>query len=70
MRARQGWPGAIKATAHKLATIFYTMLKNKTEYRDSGENYYEERYRERLLNSLKNHAATLGFQLVPIQEVH
>jgi len=70
MRARQGWAGAIKATAHKLATIFYSMLKNKTEYRDAGENYYEERYRERLINSLKKNASALGFQLVPNQEVH
>jgi transposase len=70
MRARQGWAGAIKATAHKLATIFYSMLKNKTEYRDAGENYYEERYRQRLINSLKRNATALGFQLVPVQEVH
>jgi hypothetical protein len=33
MRARLGKPEAITATAHKLARILYTMLKNQTEYR-------------------------------------
>jgi transposase len=70
VQARLGRAGAIKATAHKLALIYYSMLKNKTEYRDLGVNYYEERYRERLLNSLKKKAATLGFNLTPVHEVH
>ncbi len=70
IRNRLGRAGAIKATAHKLALIFYSMLKNKTEYCDPGESYYEERYRDRLLNSLKTKAAALGFNLVPVEEVH
>jgi len=70
IQSRLGRGGAIKATAHKLALIFYSMLKNKTEYRDPGVDYYEQRYRERLLNSLQKKAATLGFQLVPALEVH
>lgn len=65
IQARHGRAVAIKATAAKLARIFYTLLKNKTEYSDLGPNYYETRYRERLLNSLKKNAATLGFTLVP-----
>lgn len=70
---RHGRASAIKATAHKLALTFYSMLKNHTEYKDPGVNYYEERYRERLLNSLKRNATNLGFQLVPLPlagEVH
>jgi transposase len=70
VRARLGRSGAIKATAHKLALIVYSMLQNKTEYCDPGEAYYEERYRDRLLKSLKRNAAALGFNLVPIEEVH
>jgi hypothetical protein len=46
------------------------MLQNKTEYRELGVDYYELRYRERLLNSLKKKATELGFNLTPIQEVH
>jgi transposase len=70
IQSRIGRTGAIKATAHKLALIFYSMLKNKTEYRDPGVNYYEQRYRQRLLISLQRKAATLGFALSPLQEVH
>ena len=39
-------------------------------YRDPGVDYYEQRYRQRLLNSLQKKAANLGFQLTPLQEVH
>jgi len=70
VQSRLGSAGAIKATAHKLARIFYAMLKHKTPYRDPGANYYEQRYRERLLNSLQRKAANLGFTLTPLQQVH
>ena len=70
IKARQGRAVAIKATAHKLATIFYTMLKTRTPYRDPGVDYYEHHYRERLLNSLQKKAAALGFHLTPLEEVH
>ncbi len=66
IQSRHGRSAAIKATAHKLAVIFYSMLKNQTEYRDPGVSYYEERYREKMLNSLKKKAATFGLQLTPI----
>ena len=70
VQSRLGRAGAIKATAHKLALLFYSMLKSKIEYREAGVDYYEARYRERLLNSLKKKASDLGFTLTPIQEVH
>lgn len=70
VQSRLGRAGAIKATAHKLAVIFYSMLKNRTEYRDLGVAYYEDRYRQRLIKSLQKKAAILGLQLVSPQEVH
>lgn len=70
VRSRHGRQVAIKATAHKLATIFYSMLKNGTAYRDPGVDYYEQRYRDNLLKSLTKKAISLGFTLTPIQEVH
>ena len=70
IQSRHGRQAAIKATAHKLALIIYSMLKNQTEYRDPGVDYYERRYRETLLNSLTRRASALGFTLVPIEEVH
>jgi hypothetical protein len=41
------------------------MLKDHTEYRDLGELYYEQRFKERTINRLKRKAVELGFQLVP-----
>lgn len=65
IKARHGRQAAIKATAHKLALIFYSMLKNQTEYRDPGVDYYERRYRDNVLKSLTKRAAEFGFALVP-----
>ena len=65
IQSRLGRAAAIKATAHKLAAIFYSIMKNKKPYRDPGASYYEQRYRERLLNSLKKKASMLGYQLSP-----
>jgi transposase len=70
VQSRSGRDVAIKATAHKLARIFYSMVKNKTPYLDPGTIYYEQRYRDRLLNSLKKKAQLLGFQLTPMELVH
>jgi hypothetical protein len=56
---------AITATAHKLARIVYRMLKYGKAYTDVGMEYYERKYRERVLTNLANRAAELGFALVP-----
>jgi len=44
---------AITATAHKLAGLIYSMLKNGTEYIDQGQDYYEREYKSRVLKNLK-----------------
>jgi transposase len=51
MRAKFGAPHAITATAHKLARIFYRMWKSREAYRERGADYYEQKYRARVLNS-------------------
>jgi len=63
-RTRLGAPKAITATAHKIARIFYSMLKNGSEYVDQGEDYYEKQYHERIVKGLKKRAAEMGFELV------
>jgi hypothetical protein len=65
-RSRLGAPKAITATAHKLARLVYTMLKHGTAYVDAGQEYYEERYRTRVVQNLKRQAQKLGFSLVEI----
>jgi transposase len=66
LRAKLGMPKAITATAHKLARIVYRMLKYGKAYTDVGVQYYERRYRERLLKGLQRRAAEMGFDLVPL----
>jgi predicted transcriptional regulator len=66
-RARLGAPKAITATAHKLARLVYAMLTHGTAYVDAGQEYYEERYRSRVVQNLKRKAQELGFELVTIQ---
>jgi transposase len=65
-RSRLGAPKAITATAHKLARLVYTMLKHGTAYVDAGQEYYEERYRTRVVQNLKRRAQALGFALVEV----
>jgi hypothetical protein len=52
----------------KLARLIYTMLTKGEEYTDQGQDYYEERYRERVLRTLTQRAAKLGMQMVPIAQ--
>ena len=59
-------PKAVKAAAHKLARLIYTMLTKGQEYTDQAQDYDEERYRERVLRALSQRAAKLGMQMVPI----
>lgn len=67
IRAKHGGAKAITATAHKIARIFYHMLKNKQEYNDPGQDYYEQKYRERVIKNLERRAKDLGLELVPSQ---
>jgi transposase len=69
LRSRLGMPKAITATAHKLARIFYRMLKYGKSYVDVGMEYYEQRYRERVLTGLKRRASEMGFKLLPTTEL-
>ena len=65
-KAQIGRPQAITATAHKLARLVYSMLKNGSEYVDAGQDYYERRYKERTLNCIKRKAQSLGYKLMEI----
>lgn len=64
LKSRLGTPKAITATAHKLATIIFNMLKNGVEYIETGQDYYEKQYRERIIKNLSVRAKSLGFNLV------
>jgi transposase len=66
MKARHGPAKATTATAHKLARIVYSMLKNRTAYQDPGVTYYEEQYKDRTIRNLKRKAAAFGLDLIQV----
>jgi transposase len=65
-KARLGAAQAIVATAHKLARIFYAMLKHRTPFRTLSAEEYEQQEREREVRRLEKKAARLGFTLVEV----
>ncbi len=67
IKARKGPAQAVTATAHKIAIIFYSMLKYGTEYVEAGQAAYEEKYQARRLKAIKNQALKLGYQLHPVE---
>ena len=65
LAGRLGKAAAVTATAHKLARIIYSMLKEGTAYTDAGQDYYEQQYKQRVVRGLERRAQSLGFELVP-----
>src|SRR5712691_2671385 len=62
---RIGGDVAVFATARKLATIIYRLLRWGQPYVDEGAQAYEQRYRENRIKSLTARAKELGYQLTP-----
>ncbi len=68
MCSRMDKPKAVTAAAHKLARLIYAMLTKGEEYTDQGQDYYEERYRQRVLLNLARRARQLGMKVVAIEQ--
>jgi transposase len=68
MKAKIGPQAAHTATAHKIAVIFYAMLKNQVEYDQNIWEKRDEQRRQRHTATLKRQAERLGYKLTPIQE--
>jgi transposase len=66
MAARHGPPHAITATAHKLAVIFYHMVKRGEQYKDIDRSEYERIIEEQKVANMQKRALKEGFELVPI----
>ncbi len=66
MCARMDKPKAVTAAAHKLARLIYTMLTKGEEYTDQGQDYYEERYRQRVLHNLDSEGESYGHATRPL----
>jgi len=69
LRARLGTAQAITATAHKLARVIYHVLHSKEPYTETVFHRCDEQENQRAEMRLRKHAAQLGFQLLPSQQV-
>jgi transposase len=65
IRAKHGPGVAIVATAHKIARIFYAMLKERREYISPDTTEYEAKQKERAIKHIQRKAVRLGLQVVP-----
>jgi len=61
---RVGKAKAITATARKLAILVYRTLRGDFVYEDPGAVVYDAQQRDRVLRSLRQRAARLGFDLL------
>jgi len=66
MKARLGGAKAVTATSHKLARVYYRLVKNGEEYVEAGAQAYEEKHRQRVVSNLQRRARGLGFELVAV----
>ena len=67
MKAKLGPEAATMATAHKIAVIFYTMVKNQVEYDETLWATRDAQREKGLEAKLKRQAKRLGYGLVPIE---
>jgi hypothetical protein len=67
MKAKLGPQAATMATAHKIAVIFYTMIKNQVEYDETIWDARDAQREKKLQAKLKRQAKQLGYELVPIE---
>ena len=63
LRGRIGAPKAITATAYKIAKQFYKCLKEEVSYNDIGADYYNQKYKDRVVKNLKKRASEFGYKL-------
>jgi transposase len=68
MKTKLGPQGATTATAHKIAIIFYTMVKKQVEYDATLWAQRDIEREKRMEAKLRRQAEKRGYRLVPIQE--
>lgn len=68
MRVRLGPKGAVTATAHKLARLWFAMVTQGVNHDESGAEEYEKKYRSRVVKSLEKKAKAMGYGLVSLEK--
>lgn len=65
IKSRHGPKVANKATARKIAVLYYRLMKFGFDYVEQGLEEYEKKYQERIIKSITKKARQLGMKLVP-----
>jgi transposase len=65
IKSRSGAYVANKATARKIAVLYYRLMKYGFEYVEQGLEEYEKKYKEKMMRSLTKKAKELGMELIP-----
>ena len=68
MQSRHGPAHAITATAHKLAVLYYKLVKDGEQYKEINRHEYQQAMAKMRIESLKKRARLLGFELTPLEE--
>ena len=68
MKGKLGPAGATTATAHKIAIVFYTMVKNQVEYDPAIWAKRDSQRAKRMERKLHRQAQQMGYKLVPVEE--
>ena len=65
IKSRKGPLTAIKATARKIAVIFYNVMTKGIEFAEEGIKQYEQKIKERQMKYLQKQAKRFGMLLTP-----
>src|SRR5690554_3372090 len=66
-QARKAEQKRLRKLERELERVFYNTLRYGWKYQDPGVDYFEERYRQRLVSNLHRRAKSLGYELAPVQ---
>ena len=64
LAARRGAKRAVIAVAHALLVIAFHLLKNKTDYRDLGSDYFDRLNQTRITHALVRRLERLGHTVI------
>lgn len=66
LKAKKGSLVAIKATARKLAVLYYRIMTEGIEYVEQGLIAYQQKFKEQQIKRLQKQAKHLGLQLITL----
>ena len=65
MKAKKGFLHALKATARKIAVLYYRIMTKGLAFVENGIQLYQQKLKDQQLRFLRKKAHSLGLQLVP-----